>query len=489
MTPKTMSPREDETPPPEQSHTIGVATVLESGDLGDVQMILGDRRQVRPAGIIRPGIKVPTGACSKEQIAKYEAMLAEGASFDTIDQALISMAGKTAKRSYLRPSNADHFTVRAEDFRNPADAQRLLDLYADPADGKLRAFPVWFPQGGIAQCIPHNFRGFVGGGIIRYASYYAPDGELRCRWIDADAWAKIQKESRGPKRADYAERHCPGDRNKENDPDLCPDYKAKRCRFGGLYRCNVPGVSGIGEVIIPTNSWYGLGDAVANLYRVQDVFGRIHGLFHGQPFLEARKVQEEVSHEGQRGLQWIITVMPSVDMMELAAANEPGQVAARARAALTMLGGPPTHHHGDHGAKPGRPPPDPAPIRPAPAPPVATEDDLERAHQEAMAEGERVTGPAAGEIAPEVEAAAAKLRADCEAAGMPWDHISAWLAEGWGVRTPEVATLSQLGQVRSEIRKRWNGDRQAFLDEIADMFRTQLAAEVPFQGDELPFGD
>lgn len=473
--------REEETPPPEQSNTIGVATVLESGDLGEVQMILGDRHRVRPAGIVRPGIKVPTAGCSKEQLAKYEAMLAAGASFDAIDQELISMAGKTAKRSYLRPSNADHFTVRAEDFRNPADAQRLLDLYADEADGKIRAFPVWFPKGEIAQCIPHNFRGFVGGGVIRYASFYGEDGALRCRWIDGDAWAKLQKENRGPKRDDYAERHCPG----LEEPEKCPDYKAKRCRFGGLYRCNVPGVSGIGEVIIPTNSWYGLGDAVANLRRVREVFGRIHGLFHGKPFLEVRKVQEEVRHEGQRGTQWIITVVPCVDMMELAAANEPGAIAGRALEALSMLSGP---------APKPRPAVPRAPATPSPPGPTLPEESssavLDAAHEAAMAEAEGALGPVAGEISPEVEAAVGKLRADCEAAGMAWEHVVSWMAEGFRLRAPEVATLDQLGKVRAEIRKRWGEDRAEFLAEMADLHRTHREAEAPFGGgDELPFGD
>lgn len=313
---------------PENSNTIGVAGVMDSGDLAEVQMILGSRERVRHAGIIRPGIKVPVQSCTQDQVKTYHALLNAGASFASIDQKLIEMRPRTPQgrdaRTWLKPANADHFTIRPEDFRRPADAARIAQTYMD-ADGKVRTIPVWFALGELHLVIPHSFRGFSGGGVIRFASYHCRDGSLRCRYVPASVQV--------PTKADYRERPCPG----LDDPHKCPDYEARRCAFGGLIRCNVPGVSGVGEIIVPTNSWYGLGESVANLRRVREVFGRFHGLFRRKPFLQLAKVQEHVrTADGKRQEQWIIVVEPAVPLEELASAREEDGP-ARAKAALSVF--------------------------------------------------------------------------------------------------------------------------------------------------------
>jgi hypothetical protein len=449
---------------PENSNTIGVASMIESGDLAEAQMILGSRTGVKAAGIIRPGIKVPLSSCSPAQKAKYEELLEAGATFDEIDKALMAL-GKSTK-SCLRPSNADHFTVREQDFRNPADADRLMKQYADP-DGKLRSFPVWFTKGELSLAIPHNFRGFGTGGFVKFSSFYQ-GSDLRCRYVPASV--------QNPGRDDYQERPCPG----LTDPEECADYKAKRCRFGGLYRCNVPGVSGIGEVIIPTNSWYGLGEAVSNLRRVRDVFGRFHGLHEKKPFLRVAKVQVKVRHEGKAGTQWVITVEPTVDMLELQAANDPEEVAARARSAMAMLRGP--------APAPAAPRSQPAPAAAGPAPASQEADGLaflEESHQESLREAAAANasrGPAPGEVTPEVEAAIAALKGLCAHAkvNIPWEHVAAWIVHEWGVTVPEVATVEQLRAAYGAIRTKVTADREEFVAYVADCHRE---ANAPAQGD------
>lgn len=471
-----METKQQGLPEPEDqaNNTNGVASVLENGDLSEVQMILGSRTSVKPAGVIRPGIKCPLASCSPQQRAKYEEMLEDNASFDAIDQALLAMEPKGSnKRTCLRPSNADHFTVRSADFRSPGDAERILRAYADP-DGKVRRFPVWFAKGELPLVIPHNFRGFGTGGFVKFSSFYR-GADLLCRYVPATV--------QNPGRDDYQERPCPG----LTDPEECPDYKAKRCRFGGLYRCNVPVVSGIGEIIIPTNSWNGLAEAVGNLRRVREVFGRFHGLHNRAPFLQVAKVKTKVRHEGKLSEQWIITVEPTVPMLELAAANDPEEVAARARAAVAALRGP-------------------APAAPRQAPPPATEptapaeepeDLLADAHAAAMAEAESVLGPAApaaGEVTPEVEQAVAAIKTRCEGpkVGLQWEHVAAWICREWKVVRPEAASLQQLREVFAEIQKRL-ADRAEFTATIADCFRmSQPAPELDSDdgfdpNDDVPF--
>lgn len=433
MTPNT-APALPEEELSESSNTIGVNSVLDAGDLAEVRMILGDRDRVKHAGVIRPGIKIPLQSCTKEQIATYHEMLDAGAGFGVIDKKLVEMRPKNTQgrdaRSWLRPANADHFTIRPEDFRRPGDAERLVRDYQD-ADGKVRRLPVWFALGEIHRVIPHNYRGFSGGGIVRFSSSYAPDGNLRCRYLPQGA--KV------PGKDAYQERACPG----LDDPQKCEDYKAKRCAFGGLIRCNVPGVSGVGEVIVPTQSWNGLGESIANLRRVRDVFGRFHGLFHGGPFLELVKVREMVrTAEGKRQEQWVIVVEPSVPIEELAAAREQ-EGPERARAALAIF------------AQRSTPSRVGVPVSPPPAEPEPTEPE---------------TNLAPGEIDPKVEEAVAYIEKLASHYGLPMAQVRVYASLEHGLvvlETAEVETLRGLAKTLKEKAKADLDDLRAVLADLS----------------------
>src|SRR5689334_22728878 len=84
--------------------------IYETGELKDVNMILGDRERVRHAGVVRPGIKIPVASTSQAQKDLYEKLYAEGIDFDTIDAQMLKLVKSSAK-SVLRPVNIDHFII------------------------------------------------------------------------------------------------------------------------------------------------------------------------------------------------------------------------------------------------------------------------------------------------------------------------------------------------------------------------------------------
>ena len=300
------------------ANTPNVARVIEDGDLEEIRTILGDRERIRHEGIIRPGIKIPLASCSQKEKDIYKKLYADNVPFNEIDKAM----GKTGK-SRLRPSNCDYFTVRENDFKSPDNARHILENYAD-ADGHVRRIPIWFPLGELHMVIPHNFRAFSSGGIRAYSFYEG--SELLCK--------HVPKDIKAPSKDDWQIRPC--------EETSCAAYKSKACKFGGIFKVNVPGVRGMGQVIIPTNSWYGLGDAIANLNMIREVYGKFNGLFQGKPFLELCKVQEEIKIPGgQKQKQWIPTILPTVDMMELAQHCDPASIKARAASAHSLLGNSP----------------------------------------------------------------------------------------------------------------------------------------------------
>ena len=299
------------------AHTPGVARVVANGDLDEIRTILGDRERIRYEGVIRPGIKIPLARCTAEEKDIYKKLYADNIPFNEIDK---KMGGTGSSK--LRPSNCDYFTVRENDFKNPANARLILEKYADE-DGHVRRMPIWFPLGEIHMVIPHNFRAFSTGGIRAYSFYEG--SELMCK--------HVPKDIKTPGKDDWKIRPC--------EETACKAYTTKACRFGGIFKVNVPGVSGMGQVIIPTNSWYGLGDAIANLNMVREVYGRFNGLFNGKPFLELCKVEEEVKIPGgAKQKQWIPTIVPTVDMMELAQHCDPASIKNRASNAHSLLGKP-----------------------------------------------------------------------------------------------------------------------------------------------------
>lgn len=305
-------------------NTNSIASIVETGDLHEVAMILGTRERIRHAGVIRPGIKIPLGGCTDQQNALYTRMLDEGHGFESIDAELLKIAPKGyTKKTCLRPSNSDYFTIRNEDFKRPADAEYIRKHYAD-ADGKVRRIPCWMSMSDIEKVIPHNFRAFSAGGL-RCVSFYE-DGRLKFRYLPKDFKGV-------PKATDWKVLDS-------DDEDKATAACGIAVKFGGMYRVYVPGTRGAGEIICPTQSWNGLGESVGVLRRVRSILGRFDGLLNGNHFFELCKVAEMVkTPEGKKQMQWIVTLELAVDPMELARYAEPQAVADRSVRALSILTG------------------------------------------------------------------------------------------------------------------------------------------------------
>ena len=341
-------------------NSTGVTHVLETGDEEEVRTILGDREKIRHTGIIRAGVKIPKNSCTPAEKAKFKQLETEGLPYDEIDKAL---GGRPkSKDSKLFPTNVDFFVIRDCDFRRPADAQMIRSKYAD-ADGQVRRIPIWFTVGDLDKAVPHNFRAFDGNGNVRAYSYYNHN-QLMLKYIP--------KTIKDPKKTDWIETPF--------DPDK-PPADCYKIEFGGLYRVNVPEIRGLGEIVVPTKSWYGLGDAVAQLKRVRqpNLLGRFDGMFKGKPFLELCKVEEWVKDpDGKKVRQWIITVELSIDPGELAVYAEDRR--DRGLNSLALL----------NGARPLQPV---SPFSPQPAAPPAAE-----LHVAEPAAVEHETGGAGSEL-------------------------------------------------------------------------------------------
>jgi hypothetical protein len=306
-------------------NTTGVCHVLETGDDEEVRTILGDREKIRHTGIIRAGVKVPKNSCTAAEKTKFKQLEAEGLPYDEIDKAL---GGKPkSKDSKLFPTNVDYFVIRDCDFRRPDDAELIRSKYADP-DGHVRRIPIWFTVSDLDKAIPHNFRAFDGNGNVRAYSYYNHN-QLMLKYAP--------KSIKDPKKTDWIEIPF--------DPDK-PPADCHKIDFGGMYRVNVEGIRGLGEIIVPTKSWYGMGDAVAQLKRVRqpNLLGRFDGMFQGKSFLELCKVEEWVKDpDGKRVRQWIITVELAIDPCELARHAETRR--ERGMVGLSLLNGTPREAH------------------------------------------------------------------------------------------------------------------------------------------------
>ncbi len=298
--------------------------LIDTDDTKDGNMILGDRVRIRHEGTIRPGTKVPVASCSDKQKALYNQLNAKGIDFDTINAEMLKLGGNgnASAKSVLRPVNIDYFVIRDCDFKNPKHAEYIRDNYADE-DGKVRRIPIMFPTNDIMTAIPHNFVAFDGAHNVRCFSFYDGD-DLKFKYLP-----------KGFKDNPKPENWLVLDSEDEDEATKVCGYKVG---FSGRYQFYIPGVASVGEVVLPTGSWYGLGDAVAVLKRVRTVLGRFNGTFKEKSFLVLEKVKQKVkAPDGKRQDQWVVTVNVAVEMIELAAYAE--TKTSRGFAGLQLLNG------------------------------------------------------------------------------------------------------------------------------------------------------
>jgi hypothetical protein len=325
-------------------HTTGVTREITNGNTEAAATLLGPVFMMPKAGVIRPGIKVLKKSCTEKDRQIYNSLLEKGATWDEIDR---SIGPDDNGKSKLIPSNADYFTIRSEDCRNADDAKRLHELYAD-RDGKIRSLPVWFSVNEWFNVIPHGLRAFGKQQGLRYFSEVE-----ECRQNGVTGFNRICKyplEIKPGKRVyggrKYGQRPC--------DPDNCQEYQSGVCNFGGVIRCHIPGVKGIGVWLIPTTSWYSLSNIKSTLEIVTGLTrGRIAGLVDNDPdapsgirtVFRLRKTPEEVSMintrdgKSQRVEQDLIHLDVDMDITLLAVQFNSQRVISTGVDAVKLLNG------------------------------------------------------------------------------------------------------------------------------------------------------
>lgn len=186
------------TPPTVPAHAIPIT-------------ILGQRRSRIPtAGKIRAGIKVRTKTAANNPGIKalYEEGLIHNATIEEIEQKII--AAFPDVKSPLVPKSVARFTVRPNDFPNPAIAEQILDAYGeDRGDGIVRPyrFPVMFPADRWQAVMPHELACWSRN-EKRYWSEYGPDIRSICAATSAQR-RHICSAMTGNFRPPLGEARCP----------------------------------------------------------------------------------------------------------------------------------------------------------------------------------------------------------------------------------------------------------------------------------------
>lgn len=383
--------------------TNSIANVIENGSDEEIMMLLGGRERIRHAGIIRAGKKRPFAKCTAQEVALFEKLEAEGMTYDDIDRA---MGGKPKSRgSKLTTTNTDYFVLRESDFKKPSDCAFILKTYAD-ADGRVRRIPVFFTVADLDKAIPHSFTAFDGGGQLRCKSFY-DKRRLKFKYVEKSVVV--------PKAEDWKIL----DTEDEDEATKACGYKVS---FSGMYRVNVVGLRGIGEVIVPNKSWNGMGDAVSVLEKIQKRLGRFDGLLSGQSMFDLCKVCEYVKHEGKKVKQFVITLELSVDPMDIERHAE--KLHERGPRSLAILNGEPLKAPASFEA--------PA-LPPAPDEPVEGTTDA----------------PA---VSPEITGAIAAIEKLTTAANIPVEHFEAFVSYSKGVALAEL-TIEELRKLYAAVKK------------------------------------
>jgi hypothetical protein len=164
-----------------KEHHMANAIVTVHGGPSSIATVLGQSPpRIPTAGKIRAGIKVLTRTAADHPRACeiYERGVAAGESFDQIERLLADALPKL--RNPLVPRNVAWFTVRSQDFGNPALAQQLIDTHGeDRGEGRhLYRCRVVFPSDHWQTVMPHELAAW-GASERRYWSEYSPDGRVR----------------------------------------------------------------------------------------------------------------------------------------------------------------------------------------------------------------------------------------------------------------------------------------------------------------------
>src|SRR5215813_6366259 len=336
------------------SNGSGNAVVAVNGAAFNPPTLLGrGALRIPTAGKIRAGIQVLTKIAAANPKAKeiYEHGVLNDRPFEEIEKEITNAVPEL--KSPLTPRNIPWFTVRPQDFPNPALAKEILRLYGeDRGDGKTRLyrFPVVWPSDHWQVVMPHELAAWNASGK-RFWSEYTQDGETRL----CMTYAPVAVDP-GTKRAIRVFGGRKTQPRKDNDgvcdPERCPEYQRRECNLSGRFIFYIPGIPSLDAIELHTSSWYAVGDAIEKFKAISFMRGgRLSGFLDGkQATFYLTKTLKEVSHidnEGQprRVKQWIVTIEAPVDVTALLAAPAETALAA-ADEAIEVLQGSTAHANG-----------------------------------------------------------------------------------------------------------------------------------------------
>jgi hypothetical protein len=313
-----------------KEHHMANAIVTVHGGPSSIATVLGQSPpRIPTAGKIRAGIKVLTRTAADHPRACeiYERGVAAGESFDQIERLLADALPKL--RNPLVPRNVAWFTVRSQDFGNPALAQQLIDTHGeDRGEGRhLYRFPVVFPSDHWQTVMPHELAAW-GASERRYWSEYSPDGRVRhCKChapVPLDTGGKRAVRLFGGRKTVLRE-----DNGGVCEPEACREYQAGQCNLSGRFLFFVPGIRSLSAFELHTSSFYALNAAIQKFETISFLRGgRISGFLDSQrtPFYLGKKLMQvaRIDEQGRavRVPQWIIDLEAPVDVAELLRENE-----------------------------------------------------------------------------------------------------------------------------------------------------------------------
>ena len=281
--------------------------------------------RIATGGKIRAGIKILTKKAAENPQAQeiYDRGVAAGQSFEQIERSICEALPNL--KTPLVPKNVAWFTVRGQDFPNPAIASQILDIYGEERDDGVRRlyrFPVVFPSDMWQAVMPHELVAW-GANEKKFWSEYSPDG--RVRYCKCHAPAPVNDTGRRVVRV-FGGRKTTlrSDNGGLCDPESCAEYQERQCNLSGRFIFFIPGVESISAFELHTNSFYAMNAAIQKFETIAFMRGgRISGFLDAKrtSFYLTKKLMDvpHIDEAGrvQRVRQWIIELDAPIDVTAL----------------------------------------------------------------------------------------------------------------------------------------------------------------------------
>lgn len=420
--------------------------------------LLGQRApRIPTAGKIRAGIKVLTKKAASDPRVKalYDNGVVSNATFEEIERKIIEAFPGIEKP--LVPKNVAWFTVRPNDFPNPAIADQILALYGeDRGDGvhRLYRFPVMFPADRWQAVMPHELACWSRN-EKRYWSEYGSDGHTR--YCKMHAPARIDERTRRVVRT-FGGRgtQLRPENDGRCDPENCPEFQGRHCNLTGRFIFYIPGIKSLDAFELQTNSFYALSRAIERFETIAFLRGgRLAGFLDRQhtPFFLTKKLRE-VSHldpkTGQpvRSAHWIIELEAPVDVSTLLIEHDRDTAIQLADEAVRMLQGDPPQHQCVGQV----------------ATPLDDADDISSRDATTEAPPSRATATAEGVSTAIPEPGTGAIYTLAAAFGVPAERMDAYADWRWGVGWRR--NTQGCARVLAELEA-FRADPQGLIDKIA----------------------